>query len=208
MLGLPKSTEINKTLPKKVIYEKFKISTADKKVFDEQISRLVIAGEISPKTVNISAGNDVSAVYIIHAILKTRDCDKRNITLLSKLIDQRMLFILQYNEYARLATYRAGRVLVSEYKPVNAWSLKLRGIELDLIWEDIICQITGINIEYGRSLDECIMENEQNEKIIKQIALLEKKAMNEMQPRRKWEFVEEINRLKNFRSGGMQNEEA
>lgn len=40
MFGLPKSTEINKQLPKKVIFEKFKPNTTDRKLFDEQISRL------------------------------------------------------------------------------------------------------------------------------------------------------------------------
>lgn len=58
MLGLPKSTEINKLLPKKAMFDKFKSNAADRKLFDEQISRLTIVAEISPQTVNITAGAD------------------------------------------------------------------------------------------------------------------------------------------------------
>jgi hypothetical protein len=46
-------------------------------------------------------------------------------------------------------------------------------------------------------LDETIIANELRDKLAKQIATLEKKAMKEKQPRRKWELVEEVKKLKN-----------
>lgn len=73
MFGLPKSTEINKSLPKKAIFEKFKTNPADKKLFDEQINRISIIGEISPQTLNTYPGDEVKAIYIILVV-------KRNIT--------------------------------------------------------------------------------------------------------------------------------
>ena len=42
MLGLPKSTELNKLLPKKAIYAKFQMNTAQKERFDGEISRISI----------------------------------------------------------------------------------------------------------------------------------------------------------------------
>lgn len=196
MFGLPKSTEINKPLPKKAIFDKFKLNAADRKLFDEQISRLTIVAEISPQTVNVSAGADVLSVYIILVTLKNDDCDKRNIALLSKLIDQRMLFALQYEDTMRLAVYRADRVLISEGKPSDEWKLSLRGLNLDAVWENIIAEVGGINLASGKNLDETIATNERRDKLTKQIAALEIKAMNERQPRRKWEYVEEIKWLK------------
>lgn len=61
MLGLPKSTEISKQLPKKAIFDRFKPSPADRKLFDEQINRMAIIAEISPQTVAIKAGAEVAA---------------------------------------------------------------------------------------------------------------------------------------------------
>lgn len=196
MFGLSKSTEINKQLPKKAIFEKFKPNPADKKLFDEQINRISIVGEISPQTVNISSGDEVKAIYMLLITMKTKACDKKNIALLSKLIDQKMLFALQYGDEIQFAVYRTGRVLISESKPLESWELKLNGLDLDSIWDNLIANITGIILTKGKALDETIVENEEHEKLMKQIELLEKKAMNERQPRRKWELAVELNKLK------------
>lgn len=196
MFGLSKSTEINKPLPKKAVIDKFKPNAIDRKLFDDQISRLAIVSEISPQTVSIAAGDDVSAVYIILVALKTADCDKKNIVLLSKLIDQRMLFALQYEDTMRFATYRSERVLLSESKQFDEWKLNLRGLDLGTVWENIIAEIGGIDLTGGKGLDETIVANERMEKLTKQIATLEKKAMNERQPRRKWELAQQVKQLK------------
>lgn len=205
MFGLPKSTEINKMLPKKAIFDKFKLSTTDRKLFDDQINRLAIVAEISPQTVAIKAGADVSAVYVVLVTLKTSECDKKNIALLSKLIDQRMLFVLQFGDMARLAAYRAEKVLMSESKPLVDWKLNLIGLDLEAVWENIIAAVGGIDLTADKDLDATIAENDRQEKLEKQITALEKKAMTERQPRKKWELAEEIRRLK-IELGGTQND--
>ena len=48
MLGLPKATELSKQLPKKAIYTKFKMNTAEKEKIDKDISRITIVNEVSP----------------------------------------------------------------------------------------------------------------------------------------------------------------
>jgi len=195
MLGLPKTTEIAKPLPKKAVFETFKPSPADRKLFDEQISRMTIIAEISPQTLAVLATEKVSAVYVVHVVLKVPECDKKNIALLSKLIDQRMLFVLQFGDDVRLAVYRANKVLISNNKPLNDWKLPMDGLDLEAIWENAIAQIGGIDISGGKDLDEMIIENECREKLLKKIQALEKKAMREKQPRRKWELREEAIKL-------------
>lgn len=197
MLGLPKTTEISRQLPKKAIFEKFRPSPTARKLFDEQINRLSIAHEISSQTVAMKQGEKVAAIYVVLVTLKTSECDKKNIALLSKLIAQRMLFVLQYGDSAQLAVYRADKVLISERKPLDEWKLDLSGLNLDAVWDNVIAQIGGINLSTGADLDEVIAKNDRLEKLQKQIAVLEKKAMSEKQPRRKWELAEEIKRLKN-----------
>ena len=196
MFGLPKTTEISKPLPKKAIFEKFKPKPDDRRLFDEQINRLSIVAEISPQTVSVAANADVSAIYVILVTLKTSECDKRNIVLLSKLIDQRMVFALQYQDAVRVAIYRSERVLTSDSKPVAEWRLNLSGLDLGAIWENIIAQIGGIDLAGGKDLDETLAANERREKLTKQIVALEKIAMNEQQSRRKWEYTRGIKKLK------------
>ena len=196
MLGLPKSTEMSKALPKKAVFDMFKPSAADRNLFDEQISRMSIVSELSPQTLAVVANEEVSAIYVVLVTLKTPECDKKNIALLSKLIDQRILFVLQYGDDARLAAYRIGKVIVSDIKPLKDWTLSLTGLDLAGIWENAIAQIGDIDISGGKELDVVITKNEQRDKLLKKIATLENKTAKEKQPRRKWEFAEELRKLK------------
>jgi hypothetical protein len=201
MLGLPRATELSKAIPKKAIFDRFKPSAADRRLFDEQINRMSIVAEISSQTVALKASEDVSAVYVILVMLKTAECDKKNIALLSKLIGQRMLFVLQSGDAARLAVYRADKVLMSGSKPLADWKLNLSGLDLEAVWENIIAQIGGIDLKGGKDLDATIAETDRREKLQKQIAALEKKAMTERQPRRKWDLAEELKHLKSELEG-------
>ena len=196
MFGLPKTTEINKQLPKKAIFEKFKPNAADRKLFDEQINRLSIVAEISPQTVSIAADEEVAAIYIILVLMKTVECDKKNIILLSKLINQNMLFALQYENTVNFAAYRADRVIMSDSRSMDDWELKLKGLSLSSSWDALIADTCELEPVDGKSLDEMIIQNENIKKLEKKIVLLEKKAMNERQPRRKWDLAQEIKQLK------------
>jgi len=196
MFGLPKSTEINKPLSKKGIFDKFKPSPGDRKLFDEQVSRMAIVGEISPHTASLAPGAVVHAIYIILVTLKVPDCSKKNIVLLSKLIDQRMVFALQYQDSVRLAVYRADQVFISDSKPAEEWKISLTGLDIGAVWDNLIAEIAGIEFGANANLDQAIAETARQSKLAKQVADLEKKAMYEQQPRRKWEYVNRIRELK------------
>jgi len=196
MLGLPESTDMNRPLPKKTIFDKFKPTFADRQRFDTEIKRLAIVNEVSPSTTNIAASEDIGSFYVVLVSLRSAECDKKNLELLSKLIPQNMLFVLEYNDMARLAVYRAGKVLQSEWKPLNEWNVKLTGLNLDAVWETVISQIGGLKIAEGSTLDEQIIAAEERARLLQRIERLEKQARSEKQPRRKWELAEEVRRLR------------
>lgn len=187
---------INKQLSKKALFDKFKPKASERRLFDEQISRLSIIAEISPQTVVLAASSEVATVYVVLITLKTSACDDRNITFLSKLIDQHMLFVLQHGEQARLAVHRSGRVLVSGSRPVKNWRLNLRGLNLGAVWDNIIAEIGGIDIAAGEDLDAAIVEKERRGKLVKKVEVLERKAMKEKQPHKKWDYVQQLRELK------------
>ena len=80
--------------------------------------------------------------------------------------------------------------------PSDECSVRLIGLNLDTVWENLITQVGGIEIEQGRSLDEQIAADEQKAKLEKEIARLERMARNEKQPKKKFELVQEIKKLK------------
>ena len=195
LLGLPKSTELSKQLPKKAIYEKFNMNTAAKEKFDADISRINIVAEISPNTVSIAKGETVSAIYVLQVILKQKEFDSKTISQISKLIEQNMLLVLDYDGERKLAIHHT-KLIQSDWKPSDDCFISLTGLNLDTVWENLITQVGSIEVEQGHSLDEQIAADEQKEKTEREIARLERMARNEKQPKKKFELVTQINKLK------------
>lgn len=199
MLGLPKSTELSKQLPKKAIYAKFNMSPAAKEKFDADISRINIVAEISPNTVSIAKGEEVSAIYVLQVILKKKDFDSKTVSQLSKLIDQNMLLMLDCDGERKLAVYHT-KLLQTDWMPSDDCTISLSGLTLDAVWENLITQIGSIEIQQGNTLDEQIVADEQKLKLEKEIARLEKQARNEKQPKKKFELVQMIKKLRKTES--------
>ncbi len=195
MLGLPKGAELSKQLPKKAIYEKFGMSNPAKEKFDADISRINIVAEISPNTVSIAGGETVSAIFVLQVILKHKEFDPKTISLISKLIDQNMLLVLDCEGERKLAIHHT-KLIQTDWMSADDCTVNLTGLNLDTVWENLITQVGGIEIEEGHSLDEQIIIDEQKAKREKEIARLEKLARAEKQPKKKFELVQQIKRLK------------
>ena len=196
MLGLPKATELNKQLPKKTIYSKFSMNTAAKDKFDVDISRITIVGEISPQTIKtVTATEDVPSFYVLSVSLKKKDYDERTIAQISKLINQNMLLVLEYQDECRLAIYHT-KLIQSEWQKTDACTITLQGLDLSAVWQNVVTQVGGIQIEEGHSLEQQIAVNEQRAKIQAEIDKLEKLARKESQPKKKFELVQKIHRLR------------
>ncbi len=191
MLGLPKSTEMNRLLPKKAVYAKFQMNTAAKDKIDANIAKITIVNEITPDKVNISAGDKVSGFFALLVTLKKRDFDESTITTLSKLIPQNILFVLEYEKESRLAIYH-NKLMQTDWKKTEDHQIELKGLNLDKAWENIVVTVGDIVIEQGRSLDEQIAIDEKRRKIKKEIARLEKQARTEKQPKKKYEIVQRL----------------
>lgn len=198
MLKLPTSTQLNKQLPKKAIYAKFNLKTAIREKFDADVSKIVFINEVSPATTTIAKGASIESFFVLQVLLKHEKFDEKNILLLPKLIDQQMLFVLEYKERAKLAVFH-GKLHQTDWMPTEELQIELQGNNLDSVWENIIVQVGGVNIEPGCTLKEQLQIDEQRNKLEKQIASLERQARAEKQPRRKFELVQEIKKLEQLK---------
>ena len=196
MLGLPKTTEIAKQLPKKAIYSKFELKPAQRDRFDADISRIDIVNIVSPNTVpGLKEGERVKEFYVLLVSLKQEDYDEKNILLLSKLIKQHMVFSLVYQDSVRLAVVHE-KLFATDWEPLADALLPLMGFDMDKVWENIVMAIGRFEVMEGVTIEEQITIDGEKQKVIKQIETLEKKARLEKQPRRKLELFEELKRLK------------
>ena len=196
MYGLPQTTEVKKQLPKKAIYAKFDLKSSQRESFDADIARMDIVAVVSSSTVPaLGEGREVKAVYVLAVQLKRKEYDSKNIALLTKLIPQRMVFALQFEEQAQFAIYHT-KLISSVWKATEEATLPLSGLNLDTVWENIVKSIGQIEVQKGNTLAEQIAEDDAHVKLMKQIEQLEKKARAEKQPRKKLELFEKLKELK------------
>ena len=200
MYGLPQTTLIRKQLPKSQIYKKFELKHSQQESFDKDIARIDIVAMVSSRTMPaIAEGADVKEFYLLEVQLKRRDYDINNIKLLTKLIPQRMVFALHYGDEVQFVIHHT-LFIKSEWKFLTPHSsfLIINGLNLDIVWENIVKQVGLIDVEEGNTLTEQIAKNDQRAKIEAKIKVLEARMAVEKQPRRKREIFEEIKKLKNL----------
>ena len=194
MFGLPENTHVGKALPKTAIYAKFAMNTAEREKFDADISRITIANVVDTR--QLTEGQDVKSIYVFTVQLKHKEYDPKNIATLAKLIEQKIVFALMFENEVQLAVH-CTRLVTSEWRPTDDVTIKLDGLDLDKVWDNLVATIGGITISEGHSVAQQITMDDAQAKLMKQIEQLEKKARTEKQPRKKLELFEKLKELKN-----------
>ena len=196
MYGLPHTTEVRKQLPKKAIYAKFELKPSQRESFDADIARIDIVAVVSTSTVPaLNAGAEVKEFYLLTVQLKRKEYDPKNIALLTKLIPQRMVFALQFEEQTQFAIYHT-KLISSVWKATEEARLLLSGLNLDTVWENIVTHIGEIEVAEGNTLAEQIKVEDVRTKLKSQIASLTQKLNKEKQFNRQMEINAEIKSLK------------
>lgn len=195
MLGLPKSTELNKPLPKTAIYTKFQMNAAEKAKIDTDISRIVIVNEVSAAKLNLAPGESVQAFFVLQVTLKHREFSEKTLITLSKLIPQNMVLLLECDGQAKMAVYHT-KLLQTPWRDPADLTLAIKGLTMDAVWKNVIVQVGNIRLQTGNTLDQQIAIDEQRAKLEKEIARLEKLAWAEKQPKKKFELVQRIKLMK------------
>ena len=196
MLGLPPSTEVKRPLPKAQLYKRFEWTPSQRERFDGEVSRLDFVNWISPRTVPaVAIGNEVNEIFVVEVLLKSHDLDPKAITLLAKNIPQRIVYLLRYEDEAMLATYHV-KLFTTPWQSVEDITLPLSGLNLDVVWENIVSTIGQFSVKEDKSLSEQIKVDEERDKLLRQIEALERQMKATKQPRRKRELFVELQKLK------------
>ncbi|MEE1247737.1 MAG: DUF4391 domain-containing protein, partial [Lachnospiraceae bacterium] len=139
--------------------------------------------------------------YLLSVTLKTKDYEPKNIERIAKLIPQNLIFALQFEEEIQLAVF-CEKLFTTEWMPETKATIELSGLNFDDVWENIIKKIEGGEWNNDLTFEENIEIKEKQEKLQKEIERLEKLARKEVQPKKKFELVnqkrkleEELNRL-------------
>lgn len=195
MLGLPSATEVKKIIPKRALYSKFQLNTAEQKEFDAAIRQMTIVNEISLRTIPALQKQE-KAVFVLAVQLKQEGCAEKLLQKLCRLIDQRLLLALCYEDKLQLALYFDNRILLNEFMPVAEQKVNLQGTSLNDIWEHLALQVAQLTPRAGLTPASVIANAGRRAEAEAQIAALTKKMFAEKQARKKLTLREAINKLK------------
>lgn len=207
MLTLPKSTEFNRRISKQKFYDNLDINPALKRSFVEQIKTVVWSNKIAPSTVNLAVGEQVTELEVFTIQLNQQSLDEKVLLQIDRVIPYHILFLLRFEDKVQACVsykekaesgdnaFKVVRFYYTDWSNEEDLQLRLDGISLDAVYENFVRQIAG-ELEDSSPIGEAVANAQQREKLQKQIAQLEKKARAEKQPKRKFELVQEIRKLK------------
>lgn len=211
MIGLPKTTEFNKRIPKQKFYENMDISPALKKVFVEQVKIIYWKNKIAASTTNLAAGNDVTELEVFEVRLNSPVLDDSLLRQIDKEIPYHILFLLEYQgKYQAWIGYKEAVASGNKAFKVNGYyhtewltedelPLKLEGLNVDAVYENFVRQIAGDKLkteDAGETLKESVARDEQKQALQKQIATLQAKIRKEKQLNKQMQMNTELKKLK------------
>lgn len=213
MLGFPQTTEFNKRIPKQKLYENMEVSPALKRVFVERIKLIYWRNKLAVSTMNIAPGETVTEIEVIEIKLASPQLNEAVLRQIDKEIPYHILFILSFDGKVQAWTgykeatkggnkaFKVNKYYHTEWIPEYELNLKIEGLNMDAVWENLIIQVGGVEVGQGKSLDEQIQIDDQKAKLQKEIEKLEKQAWNEKQPNKKFQLAQQVKALKNRLEG-------
>ena len=211
MIGLPKTTEFNKRIPKQKFYENMDISPALKKVFVEQVKIIYWRNKIAASTTNLATGNDVTELEVFEVRLNSPVLDDGLLRQIDREIPYHILFLLEYQrKYQAWIGYKEAAASGNKAFKVNGYyhtewltedelPLKLEGLSVDAVYENFVRQIAGDKLKSetsGESLKESVARDEQKQALQKQIDTLKAKIRKEKQLNKQMQMNNELKKLK------------
>ena len=211
MIGLPKTTEFNKRIPKQKFYENMDISPALKKVFVEQVKIIYWRNKIAASTTNLATGNDVTELEVFEVRLNSPVLDDGLLRQIDREIPYHILFLLEYQgKYQAWIGYKEAATSGNKAFKVNGYyhtewlaedelPLKLEGLSVDAVYENFVRQIAGDKLKSetsGESLKESVARDEQKQALQKQIDTLKAKIRKEKQLNKQMQMNNELKKLK------------
>lgn len=210
-IELPKSTEFNKKIPKQKFYENLEISPALKKIFIEQVDKILWSYKIASSSTNLVDGSLVKEIEVFEVFLKSPNLDDELLRHIDRAVPYHIVFILEYQgRYKACISYKEAATSGNRAFKVNSYyytdwldnqnlPLKLEGLNLDAAYENFVRQIAGKTLQKmasDESLKDSVARSEQKELLQKQILALESKIRKEKQLNKQIQINNELKKLK------------
>ena len=183
LFNLPLRTKVGRVIPKNAFDEY--TNTKQKKEFTDYIQRITWTNKLSKDTINLD-GRDVQEIQVFKVELKLKTDITKVLEIINKAIPYHIVFWVEFNNHAYITTAAKhphptnDNISVIDWtftsdwfeKNKNSYMLNLTG-SLDSVFKDLCVQLTGKADLSEKSMDS-ILENQQEvDRLQKEIARLE-----------------------------------
>lgn len=196
MLGLPRSTEVNRRVAKEKLYQNATLTPQSRDMIKDQIESVFWRNKLADSTVGISAGEEIKEIQVFEVQLRQRELDKRILPAISKAIPYKILFVLIFGDEAQAWIEASGTFYNTDWQFLDGFTFKFEGLNLDTVYENLARQIAGGRLGEIGDIAEAVDRDKQRQKLERDIASLEKKLMREKQFNKQVELNSELKRLR------------
>ena len=209
MLGLPKTTEFNKRIPKQKFYENLTVTPALKRAFVEQIRLIWWRNKIALATANLAPGKSVTEVEVLELRLNQPSLDEAVLRQIDREIPYHILFLLEhagkyqawigYKEAASgSAAFQVRQYYHTGWMEPERLPIRMEGITVDAVYENFVRQVAGDSLapSGGEALQDSVERDLRRQQLQKQIAALENQIRKEKQLNRQIELNGELKSLR------------
>lgn len=196
MLGLPRSTQVNRRVAKEKLYQNAALAPQTREMIKDQIDSVFWRNKLADSTMAISAGETVAEIQIFEIQLRQRELDKRVLPAIAKAIPYKILFILMFGDAAQAWIEASGTFYNTDWQSLDGFTLKFEGLNLDAVYESLARQISGGRLGTDGDIEEAVDRDKQRQRLQRYIAALEKKLLREKQFNKQVEFNGELKRMR------------
>ena len=192
MPEFPSNSALNRRIPKQKFYENLTLTPQVKRGFVEGIKLIYWSNKLAEDTVHIPKGEQVTEIEVFEIRLNGPTLDEAVLRQIDKEIPYHILFLLTFEgkvqawigykeASAGINSFKVNRYYHTDWMQEEELLLRLEGLSLDAVYENLVRQIAGdaISDTTDADLAQAISQSEQREKLQKEIARLEKLAWAE-----------------------------
>ena len=212
MVAFPEYAKVGKIVAKENFYSS--TDTATKNLFQSEISRIVWEYKLAPNTINLQA-KKWPEIEVFRITLKNEEIPEKVLKTIDSAIPYPILFLIEKGSIERAAicykeqnqkdenTSKVDTYFYTDWNDEKLQNIKIDGLNIDTVFSNFVRQIAGDKLtgtkesnEAPKSIKEDVEALKEREKILKQIAALDRKIKAEPSLGKKQELAEERYRLK------------
>lgn len=214
MVTFPEYAKVGKIIAKENFYGN--IDTATKNLFQSEIARIVWEYKLAPNTINLQA-KKWPEVEVFRITLKNSEIPEKVLKAIDSAIPYPILFLIEKGSIEKAAicykeqdyrdenSVKVDTYFYTEWDDKKLQNIKIDGLSIDAVLSNFIRQIAGDKLtntkepsKAPKSIKKDIEALKEREKIMRQIAILDRKIKAEPSLGKKQELAEERYKLTQY----------